>query len=114
MKSTGKIILAGIIFTFTSIAGFSQVSLPSDSLLVTGNDKNVKVQEKEQVRKRTGEHRSGIAGQNSGQQSVKRIRSGRPDMSRAGARPPMISRPGGSGVPKGMGKPGGAGRHGGR
>lgn len=48
------------------------------------------------------------------QQEVKRIRNGRPDMTRAtGARPPSIVRPSGSGVPKGMGKPGGV-RRGGR
>lgn len=45
---------------------------------------------------------------------VKRIRNGRPDMTRAaGARPPSIVRPSGSGVPKGMGRPGGV-RRGGR
>jgi len=47
--------------------------------------------------------------------NIKRIRSGRPDMSRArGARPPSIVRPSGSGIPKGVGRPGGAGRKGGR
>jgi len=52
-------------------------------------------------------------GQASG--NVKRIRSGRPDMSKArGARPPSIVRPSGPSIPKGVGKPGGAGRKGGR
>lgn len=50
-----------------------------------------------------------------GNQTAKRVRSGRPDMTRArGARPPSIVRPSGSGIPKGVGKPGGAGRKGGR
>ncbi|MFZ0281868.1 MAG: hypothetical protein WAL29_09480 [Bacteroidales bacterium] len=47
--------------------------------------------------------------------SVKRIKGGRPDWSRArGARPPSVVRPSGSGIPKGVGKPGGAGRKVGR
>jgi len=54
-------------------------------------------------------------GNMNGNQTAKRIRSGRPDMTRArGARPPSIVRPSGSGIPKGVGKPGGAGRKGGR
>ncbi len=48
-------------------------------------------------------------------QPVKQVKSARPDMSKAaGARPPTIVRPGGSGIPKGIGKPAGAGRKGGR
>lgn len=113
MRTPEKIFLAGMIFTFITVGCFSQVSLPTDTLLPGGKDKNVKVQEKDRVGRRTGEHQAGAEGQN-GKQAVKRIRAGRPDMSKAGARPPMVSRPGGSGVPKGMGKPGGAGRHGGR
>ena len=55
------------------------------------------------------------AGNMYGNQTAKRIRSGRPDMTRArGARPPTIVRPSGSGIPKGVGKPGGAGHKGGR
>jgi len=47
--------------------------------------------------------------------AAKQIKSARPDMSKAaGARPPTIVRPGGSGIPKGIGKPGGVGRKGGR
>lgn len=52
-------------------------------------------------------------GQNSG--NVKKIKSGRPDMSKArGARPPSVVRPSGPSIPKGVGKPGGVGRKGGR
>lgn len=47
--------------------------------------------------------------------AVKQVKSARPDMSKAaGARPPTIVRPGGSGIPKGIGKPAGVGRKGGR
>ena len=46
---------------------------------------------------------------------AKKVRSARPDMSRArGARPPYITRPSGSGIPKGTGRPGGAMGPGGR
>jgi hypothetical protein len=55
------------------------------------------------------------SGNRNGYQNAKRVRSSRPDMTRArGARPPSIVRPSGSGIPKGVGKPGGAGRKGGR
>ena len=45
-----------------------------------------------------------------GIQTAWQVRGGRPDMSKArGARPPLIIRPSGSGIPKDAGKPGGAG-----
>jgi flagellar biosynthesis component FlhA len=44
-----------------------------------------------------------------GTQSIKQVRSARPDMSKArGARPPQIERPSGSRIPKGVGRAGGA------
>jgi len=44
------------------------------------------------------------------QQSVKKVKSARPDMSKArGARPAYIQRQSGSGIPRGIGKPAGAG-----
>ncbi len=55
------------------------------------------------------------AGNGKGLQSVKRVRNGRPDLTKArGARPPVIVRPSGSGVPRGAGRPAGVGRKGGR
>ena len=81
-----------------------------------------KVQQKEQ-QQRLGNRQSqaarenapGQANGNKQNKAVKQVRGSRPDMSRAkGARPPMIVRPSGSGVPKRVGKPGGAGRKGGR
>lgn len=55
------------------------------------------------------------AGNGNGVQSIKRVRNGRPDLTKArGARPPVIVRPSGSGVPRGAGKPAGVGRRGGR
>jgi len=55
------------------------------------------------------------ANSNARSKDVKTVRSSRPDMSKArGARPPVIVRPGGSGIPKGVGKPAGVGKKGGR
>jgi hypothetical protein len=61
----------------------------------------------------TGNQFQGARGQSSG--NVKKIKSGRPDMSKArGARPPSVIRPAGPSIPKGVGRPGGVGRKGGR
>lgn len=61
------------------------------------------------------EQRQNGSGNGSTYQAVKRVRNGRPDLTRrAGARPPVIVRPSGSGIPKGAGKPGGVGRKGGK
>lgn len=47
---------------------------------------------------------------NADQQAVKKVKSARPDMSKArGARPAYIQRQSGSGIPRGIGKPAGAG-----
>lgn len=60
-----------------------------------------------------GKQSQAARGRNSG--NVKKIKSGRPDMSKArGARPPSVVRPSGPSIPKGVGKPGGVGRKGGR
>lgn len=116
MNRSGKLFFAGLIFVFMTHTGFSQVlSQPGDSLQEVGKENNYEVKQKEQVRKGTDGDQKGETGKNAGQQAVKRIKGSRPDMTRAkGARPPMITRPAGSGIPKGAGKPGGAGRHGGR
>lgn len=113
IKNIGKTVLVFLFLLFASLKGFGQSGLPqADSL-------NVR-KKSDQPGERTnaqngGRYGNGQAGANAGQQAVKRVRAGRPDMSRArGARPPMIVRPSGSGIPKGIGKPGGVGRHGGR
>jgi hypothetical protein len=55
------------------------------------------------------------ANKSNSSKTVKKITSGRPDMSKSkGARPPVIVRPAGSGIPKGVGKPAGVGKKGGR
>jgi len=49
------------------------------------------------------------SGSKEGVREIKRLKTARPDMSRArGARPPDIERPTGSRIPRGLGKPGGA------
>lgn len=61
------------------------------------------------------EQRQNGSGNGGTYQAVKRVRNGRPDLTRrAGARPPVIVRPSGSGIPRGAGKPGGVGRKGGK
>jgi len=113
MKRSGKIIAAFVLLLFAGLKGYSQANTQKvDSLqlkekleqnAIEGNQKNGQGNAYGQVNK------------NNGSQSVKRVKGGRPDMSKAkGARPPLIVRPSGSGIPKGVGKPGGVGRKGGR
>jgi len=95
------------------LKGYSQVSTQkADSLKFKGR------QEQTAVRRNENNGQGNTYGQvnkNNVSQSVKRVKAGKPDMSKAkGARPPMIVRPLGSGIPKGVGKPGGVGRKGGR
>jgi hypothetical protein len=113
IKNLGKIVLVFLFLLFASLKGFGQTAVTqTDSLKV--RQKNGETAGQTNAQNRNG-YGNGQAGANAGPQAVKRVRAGRPDMSRArGARPPMIVRPSGSGIPKGIGKPGGVGRHGGR
>ncbi len=102
-----------LLFFFTGVKSFGQANVPqADTLKIRQtagkSDNSATGQEGNAYGKNN-------PGNNASGQAVKRVRAGRPDMSRArGARPPMIVRPSGSGIPKGIGKPGGVGRHGGR
>jgi hypothetical protein len=111
MKRLGKIIIICVLILFAGHKGFAQSSIQqADTLKLkeqksqsAGNEQNAKGKENSQN------------GNRYGYKTAKRVRSGRPDMTRArGARPPSIVRPSGSGIPKGVGKPAGAGRKGGR
>ena len=113
MRTFWKIIL---IFAFVLLGGyngFAQIStLQTDTLKLKEQKSQSALNENEQNARNNSDKKTGNS---YGSQSVKRVRSGRPDMSRArGARPPSIVRPSGSGIPKGVGKPAGAGRKGGR
>lgn len=109
MKISGRIILIFILFLVARYPGFAQSNTGQvDSL-------QLNTQQKESAGKNGMQARNGNGSTQNRNGSVKQIKSGRPDMTRArGARPPLIVRPSGSGIPKGVGKPGGAGRKGGR
>jgi hypothetical protein len=97
MKKYRELIFIIIFFLITGGIGSAQSTTATrDSLTV-----------KERQNSQTAvQDKSGASGNH---QAVKQVRSARPDMSRTnGARPPLIIRQSGSGVPKGMGKPGGA------
>jgi|GEM_PF-419518 hypothetical protein len=111
-RVTGITLCLFVLFLFAGSRASGQTNTPADSL-------KIKEQSGKPDNNGNGRNRYGSGNNNSGNngsgQAVKRVRAGKPDMSRArGARPPMIVRPSGSGVPKGIGKPGGVGRHGGR
>ena len=113
MKRLRFIIIICVLMLFTGHKGFAQSTTQQiDSL-------KLKVQTRNSAGNGNGQNAQGNVsnqtGNRYGAQTAKRVRSGRPDMTRArGARPPSIVRPSGSGIPKGVGKPGGAGRKGGR
>jgi predicted kinase len=111
MKRLKFLIIICVLMLFVGHKGFAQAGTQqADTLKLkdlksqsAGNEQNTKGNGDRQTVNRYG------------YQAAKRVRSGRPDMTRArGARPPSILRPSGSGIPKGVGKPGGAGRKGGR
>jgi len=116
MNRSGAILLVIIVLTFSNHNSYSQNS-PGQADTLQQNSKKVQPNEdaEGQVSKQNTAGQTGTSGMNSGLQTVRQVRGGRPDMSKAGgARPPIIVRPAGSGIPRGVGKPGGAGRYGGR
>jgi hypothetical protein len=111
MIKAGKIFFIIMLMVFVVKTSYSQNSSHQADTLNPGStlsqsDKDVK----NQTAMGTETGQTGPDGMSNGIQTAKRIRSGRPDMSKArGARPPLVVRPSGSGIPKGAGKPGGAG-----
>ena len=114
MKISDKIFFMILVFLFAghtclAQAGTLQKDTDKEKLKKTeptGNAKeqNIKEYNNKQVEK---------VGNNAGSQTIKQVKSARPDMSKArGARPPDIVRPAGSRMPNGVGKPRGAGRPG--
>jgi len=113
MKSSGKIVLVVVLMLFAGFKGYSQaVAQKADSLRL----KERQEQRSDNANQQNAKGNAyGQANRTNEPKAVKQVKGGRPDMSKAkGARPPMIVRPSGSGIPKGVGKPGGAGRKGGR
>ncbi len=108
-----RLIGTGILLIGISVSGYSQEMLAqADSLQIRKQKGQTEATANSQQNQGQGNVQKN---QGNGVQAVKRVRAGRPDMSKTrGARPPMIIRPSGSGMPKGVGKPGGAGRKVGR
>lgn len=111
MRNIGKTIALCVFLFIAGQNGFAQTATP-DSL-------RLKDKQGETVTENNGENGKrnayGQAKGNNKVKSVKQVKSGRPDMSKArGARPPLIVRPSGSGIPRGAGKPAGVGKKGGR
>jgi len=103
---------------FAGFMGYSQaVAQEADSLRLKERQEQMSSDANQQnANQQTAKGNAyGQANGTNAAKTVKQVKGGRPDMSKAkGARPPMIVRPSGSGIPKGVGKPGGAGRKGGR
>jgi hypothetical protein len=118
MKSTVKIILVVVFMPFAGFMGYSQaVAQEADSLRLKERQEQMSSDANQQnANQQTAKGNAyGQANGTNAAKTVKQVKGGRPDMSKAkGARPPMIVRPSGSGIPKGVGKPGGAVRKGGR
>ncbi len=105
MNKRNKIYILFFFMLLLSFRGLAQSATTQDTLNVKDAAKRTNAEEKS----------INATGNGSTYMISKQVRNGRPDMTRsAGARPPVIVRPSGGGIPKGVGKPGGAGRKGGR
>lgn len=113
MKELSNLVYIFILVFFTGATGLAQNTSPTSDTLKTPSQ-SIQAEENKNESAIQQERQLQASGGNS-YGKIKRIRSSRPDMSRArGARPPSIVRPSGSGIPKGVGKPAGVGRKGGR
>jgi hypothetical protein len=112
----GKIILFFLLFSFPGYLTFAQsVTQQRDTLQVTVQQDQSDRDINEKSAQGNQNMQAAKAGKTNANKKVKQIKGARPDMSKArGARPPVIVRPGGSGIPKGIGKPKGVGKRGGR
>jgi hypothetical protein len=120
-----SVLLFTVLLFFTDMACFSQTNptLPdsskvslksSESDKMNQNQNQNQSQNKDQTRTQAQNKNQGNTQQAANANAVKRVRSAKPDMSKAKGARPNIVRPSGSGMPKGAGKPGGAKRMGGR
>jgi hypothetical protein len=107
MNTLEKYIFVLGLFLFVCNTSFAQAeSLQKDTLKIkvrkTESTGNVKGQNKKEFDNKQIDK----VNNNEGSQSVKQVKSTRPDLSKArGARPPDIVRPTGSRIPRGIGKP---------
>ena len=116
-RQAGKIVcMLLLLLLWIGNQGIAQVVSQSRDTLRGKAVKTEAVEEGKAKGKSQNEARPSSQGEaGNSQNAVKQIKGSRPDMSKArGARPPVIVRPAGSGIPKGIGRPGGAGKRGGR
>jgi hypothetical protein len=109
MRKSGKIAAILVLMVLTGHNISAQADMPKADTLQQSVQKSQSASQGNEQKTST----QGNILQNKGNenQAVKRVKAARPDMTKArGARPPLIVRPSGSGVPKGVGRPGGAGR----
>lgn len=116
MKALRIIFIITVVSFFALKTGFGQnVPVIQDTARLRSMKNATETEKTEQAAKGNAYGLTASPGKSGSSQGVKQIKGGRPDMSKAkGARPPVIVRPSGSGVPKGVGKPGGVVKRGGR
>jgi hypothetical protein len=113
MKRSGKIIAVLVLIVFSGYKISAQTDTPQADTLQQHVQKGQSISQANQ--QKANEKGNVSKNKSIENKSVKRVKAARPDMTKAkGARPPLIVRPSGSGVPKGVGKPGGAGKKVGR
>jgi len=113
MKKPGRIFILIILLLDASYNGYAQSGIQqADTMKLKEGGRQSSGEKLKQNLNVNGE---GQISNGNTYRVIKQVRSGRPDMTRSGgARPHVIVRPSGSGIPKGVGKPGGAGGKSGR
>lgn len=114
MNKFGKIFFVVAIIIFTDRTSFAQtISQQYDTLNLKLNKTESTDNTENQNTKEVNNNQADKGNNNQESQSVKQVKTARPDMSKArGARPPDIVRPAGSRIPNGIGRPAGAVRPG--
>lgn len=113
MGRSGKIVAILVLMVLTGYRISAQIDMPQADTLRQQVQKSQAASQGSQ--QKTTPKGNILNNKGNGNQAVKQVKARRPDMTKArGARPPLIVRPSGSGVPRGVGKPGGVGRKGGR
>jgi hypothetical protein len=117
MRKILQAILIVILVLVTGIRTAAQAVVIDSSKVRVENKSGVNNQDRKAVGTEIAQQaqQKGSAADNNPSKAVRRVNSGRPDLSKSkGARPPVIIRPTGKVIPKGVGKPAGAGKKGGR
>jgi hypothetical protein len=110
MNKFFKIFFVILLLLFGGHACLAQAEpQPEDTLTSKVKRTEFSVKDGDQSSKDINDNQTDKTNNNAEPQSVKQVKSARPDMSKVrGARPPDIVRPTGSRIPNGIGKPAGA------